>query len=132
MVATARLIDEQGNVMANHRKFQLGDVAQWDKPIEGVEDVASIPYWVVIVDYKQDGTGRGRDRVRTTHPVSGAGFGEAVWVETSVLIPLDVPNRPRAVRIYKANSKLEERGCSCQCCAHESIPERSVRKGGYY
>ena len=119
--------------MSRNRKFQMGDVALWNKPIEGVDGYIEMPYFAIIVDYTQDGTGRGRYRViRTVHPVSGATFGEAVWTDPQHLTPMDVPNRPRAVRIYKANEKLEERGCSCQCCAHESVPERSVRKDGQY
>ena len=104
--------------MSRNRKFQMGDVAWWQKPIVGVLDVAWVKYFAIIVDYKQDGTGRGRYRVvRTLHPVSGATFGEPVWVDPQELTPMDVPNRPRAVRIYKANERLEERGCSCACCA---------------
>ncbi len=117
--------------MSRLRKFQMGDVAYWVKPIEGVPDIQSMKYFAIIVDYTQDGTGRGRYRVvRTLHPVSGATFGEPVWVDPQVLTPLDVPNRPRAVRIYKANERLEERGCSCACCAHEAYPEGGIRADG--
>jgi hypothetical protein len=115
------------------RKFQLGDVAQWVKPIEGVPDVESVKYFCIIVDYTQDGRGRGMYRVvRTLHPVSGATFGEPVWTGPHTLIPLDVPNRPTAVRVYRANNKLVERGCSCMCCAHEAIPKKMIRKDGTF
>ena len=117
--------------MSRRRKFQMGDVAWWYKAIEGVEWVKQMPYFAIIVDYKQDGTGRGMYRVvRTLHPVSGATFGEPVWTAPQDLTPMDVPKRPRAVRIYKANERLEERGCACSCCAHEAYPERGIRNDG--
>ncbi len=117
--------------MSRLRKFQMGDAATWVKPIAGVEGIGSMKYFAIIVDYTQDGTGRGMYRVvRTLHPVSGATFGEPVWTGAHTLIPLDVPNRPRAVRIYKANERLEERGCSCMCCAHEAYPEGGIRADG--
>ena len=131
MDTTARLPYEQGDVMSRNRKFQLGDVAYWLKPLEGVFGIPAMPYFAIIVDYRQDGTGRGMYRVvRTVHPVSGATFGEPVWTGPHYLKPMDVPNRPRAVRIYKANERLEERGCSCACCAHEAYPERGIRSDG--
>jgi hypothetical protein len=117
--------------MSRNRKFQLGDVALWTKPIAAVKGIEAIDYFAIIVDYKQDGAGRGMYRVvRTVHPVSGATFGEPVWTAPQELTPMDVPNRPRAVRIYKANERLQERGCSCSCCAHEAYPERGIRNDG--
>ena len=117
--------------MSRTRKFQMGDVATYTKPIAGVRLLSWVDYFAIIVDYKQDGTGRGMYRVvRTVHPVSGATFGEPVWTGPHTLTPMDVPNRPRAVRIYKANERLVERECSCMCCAHEAIPERSVKADG--
>ena len=119
--------------MSRLRKFQLGDLCLWNKPIEGVKGIASMQYFGIIVDYAQDGTGRGRYRViRTLHPISGTTFGEPVWVDPHFLIPLDVPNRPTAVRVYRANNKLEERGCTCMCCAHEAIPKGQIRADGTF
>ena len=117
--------------MSRARKFHEGDVALWTKGLAGVEGYEMMRYFAIIVDYRQDGTGRGMYRVvRTLHPVNGATFGEPTWVAPQLLAPMNAPNRPRAVRIYKANNRLEERGCACQCCTHESIPERSVRIDG--
>ena len=117
--------------MSRNRKFTMGDVAWWSKPIEGAEFVHTMQYFAIVVDYRQDGTGRGMYRVvRTLHPVNGATFGEPTWVGPHDLTPMDAPKRPRAVRIYKANERLEERECSCNCCAHEAIPERSIRTDG--
>jgi len=115
------------------RKFKLGDLCLWNKPINGVLDIESMQYFGIVVDYTQDGTGRGRYRViRTLHPISGATFGEPVWVDPHYLIPLDVPNRPTAVRVYRANEKLIERGCTCMCCAHEAIPKGQIRADGTF
>jgi len=129
---TARFPYEQGDVdMSRNRKFQLGDSALWEKPISGVAGMEHMLYFAIIVDYRQDGTGRGMYRVvRTLHPVSGATFGEPVWVGPHELKPTLWAQRPRAVRIYKANERLEERGCSCACCAHEAYPERGIRADG--
>jgi hypothetical protein len=111
----------------------MGDVAYWDKPIEGVVGIPSMPYFCIIVDYKQDGTGRGMYRVvRTLHPVSGATFGEPVWVGPHYLTPMNVPNRLHAVRVYRANEKLLERGCTCMCCPHEAIPKGQIRADGTF
>ncbi len=119
--------------MSRLRKFMFGDVALWDKPVEGVANVASMCYFCIIVDYAQDGSGRGMYRViRTLHPVAGATFGEPVWVGPHCLRPMDVPNRPTAVRVYRANEKLIERGCSCVCCAHEAIPKGQIRADGTF
>jgi len=119
--------------MSRLRKFQMGDAATWLKPIAGVPNVDTIKYFCIIVDYAQDGTGRGMYRVvRTLHPIAGATFGEPVWVGPHYLLPLDVPNRPTAVRVYRANEKLLERGCSCMCCAHEAIPKGQIRADGTF
>jgi len=119
--------------MSRLRKFKLGDLCLWNKPINGVPDIESMQYFGIVVDYTQDGTGRGRYRViRTLHPISGATFGEPVWVDPHFLIPLDVPNRPTAVRVYRANEKLIERGCTCMCCAHEAIPKGQIRADGTF
>lgn len=116
------------------RKFMMGDVVRWEKAIK-VNGTAlrSMLYFAIIVDYRQDGTGRGMYRVvRTLHPVSGATFGEPVWVGPHDLVPMDVPNRQTAVRAYRANEKLTERGCSCECCAHEAIPKGQIMADGSF
>lgn len=119
--------------MSRTRKFEIGDVAVWTKSIEGICGTPAVRYFAIIVEYKQDGRGKGRYRViRTLHPVSGATFGEPAWVNTYNLTPMDVPNRQTAVSIYKANQKLVERGCSCNCCAHEAIPKGQIRKDGTF
>ena len=119
--------------MSRNRKFQLGDVALWNKRVDGVPGIPSMDYFAIVVDYTQDGTGRGRYRVvRTLHPVSGATFGEPAWTDPQHLLAMNVPNRQTAVSIYRANEKLIERGCTCMCCAHEAIPKGQIRKDGTF
>lgn len=119
--------------MSRLRKFRLGDLAVWDKPVTGVFGFHTMRYFCIVVDYAQDGTGRGMYRVvRTLHPIAGATFGEPVWVGPHDLTPLDVPNRPTAVRVYRANEKLIDRGCACMCCAHEAIPKGQIRADGSF
>ena len=119
--------------MGRIRKFQIGDVAYWHKLVEGVKGIPAMYYFAVIVDYRQDGAGRGKYRVvRTLHPVAGATFGEPAWVQPERLTPLDVPNRQTAVKVYRANERLEERGCRCSCCAHEAIPKGQIKQDGTF
>ena len=119
--------------MSRNRKFMLGDVVRWLKPIQGVTGAATVPYFCIVVDYVQDGTGRGLYRiVRSLHPENGATFGESVWVPPHYLTKMQFPNRPTAVRVYLANEKLIDRGCECNCCAHEAIPKGLIRKDGTF
>ncbi len=119
--------------MSRNRKFAIGAVVKWHKPIVGVPGTAVVPYFCIVVDYTQDGTGRGLYRiVRALHPENGASFGESVWVGPHYLTAMDFPNRMTAVRVYRANEKLIDRGCECNCCAHEAIPKGLIRKDGTF
>ncbi len=92
--------------MSRLRKFQLGALCLWNKPIEGVAGITSMQYFGIVVDYTQDGTGRGMYRViRTLHPANGATFGEASWASPERLLPMDVPNRPMVVREYNRTQR---------------------------
>lgn len=119
--------------MGRKRKFQLGDICLWNKPIDS-EHLETMRSYAVIVDYKKDATGRGIYRVqRVLHPINGGAFGEAVWVLPQWLIPTpEYTPRMRNVWIYKANEKMPLRGCTCNCCAHESLPHGSIRKDGTF
>lgn len=113
--------------MAN-RKFQLGDVVLWNNGLMGNRDV-----YAVVVDYTQDAAKRGEYRVqRVMHPLNGGAFGPAVWVAPHHLLSTKYGKRKRNMRIYKANRKLAERGCACNCCAHEAVPHKSIRKDGTF
>jgi len=120
--------------MTRRRKFELGDICYWNKPVAGISGVTAMPYYGVIVDYKQNGAHRGWYRVvRTLHPANGAAFGESVWVETHFLSKvLGLPQRHNTVRIYRANNKLLQRGCECNCCAHEAIDRSAILKDGTF
>ena len=112
--------------MSRKRKFQAGDICI----VSGEE----MPQYAVIVDYRQDGTGRGEYRVqRVLHPLNGGAVGPAVWRGPHFLLKVaDLPTRAANVRIYNANQKLEDRGCSCNCCPHEAIPRSMIRKDGTF
>jgi len=119
--------------MPAHRKFQVGDVAYWMRPIQGVHEVQLVPTWVVITDYRQDGTGRGQYEVlKLLHPVNGVGYGPTSWQESEYLEPTTYPSRHQAVVIVRANSRLAERNCSCNCCAHEGLPRGAVKGDGTF
>ena len=119
--------------MGRRRKFELGDVVWGVKPIEGVPYFHEMEYFGVVVNYRQDPRGKGEYHiVRTLHPISGATYGYPFWVVPHELTGLDVPQRWTAVKTYRANNRLEERGCSCMCCAHEAIPAGMIRKDGTF
>ena len=107
--------------MGRKRKFQFGDVV-----LDGI-------HMAVIVDWERR-HGKGEYRVvRVLHPVNGAMYGPALWRLPQLLVPTDYPNRFRStVKIYKANEKLEERGCACNCCAHTAIPVLVIRSDGTF
>ena len=120
--------------MGRRRKFRMGDVAYGTKPIEGVPfGIDEMQYFGVIVNYRRDPRGKGMYHVvRTLHPVSGATYGPPMWVSPEKLTATGVRNRWMAKRVYKANNRLVERGCSCMCCAHEAIPNGMIRADGSF
>lgn len=108
--------------MGRKRKFQLGDVANW-----------ADQEWVVIVDWQRR-AGKGMYRcIRLQHPLNGLMYGAAFYALPQDLYPTTQPNRFRStVKIYKANERLEERGCTCNCCAHVEIPVSDIRSDGTF
>ena len=114
-------------------KFKIGDVAVWAKPLSINGATTKQHYSCIIVDFKQDGFGRGYYRVvRTMHPVNGATYGEAVWVQPHYLDRVDDPNRYKTALIYRANERMEERGCRCNCCAHQAIARSEIMDDGTF
>lgn len=110
------------------RKFKNGDIAYH-------RDYG----WGVIVDWiSYGGTNTYYRFVRVLHPFNGAPYGEAVWTRPHFMRkPTEDEskwNRTRnSVRyIYALNQKLEERGCRCNCCVHESIPRGQIMSDGTY
>ena len=121
--------------MPNRKKFKLGDIAVYLKPFTFLGVESRTLNYVIIVDFRQDGAGRGYYRVvRTLHPENGALYGETVWVQPHYLTPLaDSVNRyDSAVRTYRANERMKLRGCRCQCCPHEAINKGSIREDGSF
>ncbi len=114
-------------------KFKIGDIAVWTKPL-ALNGASTVEYhYAIIVDFKQDGFGRGYYRVvRTLHPVNGATYGEAVWVQPHYLSVGAFPNRYKTALIYRANERMKERGCRCNCCPHEAIARSVIRDDGSF
>ena len=107
--------------MGRSRKFELGDVAYYRS------------VFVVIVDYRQDTRGRGEYRVvRVQHPFNGSAYGDSVWIPPHLLLKTDYNPRPNTVRVYRANLRMEHRGCACNCCPHEAIPRSDINADGTF
>ena len=95
--------------MGRPRKFELGDI------VTGTVD-GRVKY--VVVDYENIDDQRRyrcipldfRKRRR----------GDAVWIFGWVLRGTDQRSGTASLKTYRANESLVERGCSCQCCIHES------------
>jgi hypothetical protein len=87
----------------------------------------------VVVDYRQSGRGQGQYRVVRLHGwPAGQGYGPAVWINSDHLDHFGDGRFRRfaTVRKYRANAKLVERGCRCECCVHEAIPPAAVLGDG--
>jgi hypothetical protein len=106
--------------MGRPRKYRLGDVVSY----EGEP--------AVVVDYRQDGRKRGSYRlIRLISLPAGRPYGPAVWVQSYKVDNNDWPDRRwTAVQNFRANSRLGDRGCTCQCCPHLAIPPSAVRSDG--
>lgn len=121
--------------MGRNRKFEIGDVALVSKPIDGVSEMDTIPYYAVVVDWTKDNYGRHYYRmIRTLHPVNGALFGEPFHMAAHHALKTDYPNRRVSTYgIYLANERMgKERGCTCMCCAHEAIPRSEIASDGTF
>jgi hypothetical protein len=58
----------------------------------------------------------------------GVTYRGAIFKRSDLLHPVeDAPSLKRKIRrIVRANRKLGDRGCSCQCCTHERVPYRAL------
>ena len=99
------------------RKFRVGAI---------VDDVARNTL-AAVVDYKITHTER-EYRVIPLNP-SLQPSGRAYWQRSMWLVATTMKSRD-AVKTYKANSLLEERGCTCQCCVHEAMPIEDFDRWG--
>ena len=99
--------------MCRNRKFDLGEIVaekNWgDTPIK----------MFVVVDYDDTPDARkyrvvpldGRKRRR----------GDAKWMASYSLKTWEGEHSGTAsIKTYRANAKLPDRGCECQCCIHEA------------
>lgn len=119
--------------MGRKRKFEEGSVVFGYKDIAGVDELTSMPFFGVVIDYKLDIRGRGEyGVVRVLHPVNGAPYGELFYMVPHHLVPTVYPNRSTVARRYRANQRLIERECECNCCAHEAIPVSMITKKGTF
>ena len=100
--------------MGRHRKFQLGDIALrfYHGCITGAEEM------VVIVDYDDTPDAR---RYRVV-PLDSRKRrrGDALWETSDGLEPTGERSGTASIKTYRANGKLPDRGCECQCCIHEA------------
>lgn len=103
-------------------KFFPGEVAWW----------AEQDTHVVVVDWKSDAEGRGSYRViRLQSLYPHRRVGPAVWALSHKLSR--IKGRPRAERsrsVYRANERIPERGCACQCCPHVAMELSDVGADG--
>lgn len=118
--------------MSRPRKFQLGDVVFTNKPIIGA-DVEAMPYYAIVVDRKADKQNRGEyGMIRTLHPKNGALFGEVFFMPPHLILKTDYHPRKKTLGVYRANNRMPNRGCTCNCCPHEAIPRSDIRRDGTF
>ena len=92
------------------RKAQVNDVVTFfDEPVGRM-------MFGVVVDYRTK-VKWGRYRVVRTDKIGRNGRGEAIWVDSTMLHSLNKQSKRPGI-VYRANQRLGERGCACQCCHH--------------
>ena len=108
--------------MGRHKRFTIGQVVIHN----------GIP--CVVVDYRQDRRKRGSYRlVRLLFLPAGRGYGPAAWIDSQHIQASNWPERRwTAVRIARANARLGDRGCQCECCCHIQIPLDQVLSDGTF
>ena len=93
------------------RKFSMGDVARIK--VSGLN--------AVVVDYKANPKDSYYQVVR--QPVKQG----PIWLSSTALNSLERRNTD-VLRIYRANERLIDRGCTCNCCVHQAVPRRFWRE----
>ena len=97
------------HVIGRHRKHDLGDI---------VEDIHTRRL-AVVVEYDDTPDAR-RYRV-VPLDARKRRRGDAYWTESWVLQSTGEHSGTASIKTYRANAKLPDRGCECQCCVHEAI-----------
>ncbi len=93
------------------RKFTMGAVVNYPQGLmSGIG---------VVVDYKATP----KD---STYRIVRMDDRKARWYSSTSLSDTGRVNTD-ALRIYRANERLEDRECDCQCCVHQAIPRRNWR-----
>ena len=95
--------------MGRNRKHDLGDI---------VEDRNCTLRRMVVVDYDDTPDAR-RYRVVPLDKRKRR-RGDAVWLESWRLVETGEHSGTASIKTYRANGKLPDRGCECQCCIHEA------------
>ena len=96
------------------RKFEMGQLA-----VEGL--TAEHPGdWVTVVDYKAN------PKDSYYRVIRSVPLRKPRWISSTRLTPVDRKSID-TLRIYRSNERLEERGCTCNCCVHQAVPRRFWR-----
>ncbi len=98
------------NMGSGPRKAQLNDVVIF-RPAFAVR-----PRYGVVVDYRSH-VHSYRYRVIRTDSQGRNPRGAAIWVDSTNLESQGRQSKRPGI-VYRANQRLGDRGCSCQCCHH--------------
>ncbi len=110
------------NMGSGPRKAQLNDV------IIFFPDNSLYPVFGVVVDYRTK-VKWGRYRVIRTDSQGRYPRGEAIWVDSTNLESQGRQSKRPGI-VYRANQRLGDRGCACQCCLHVKGFESGVGRHG--
>lgn len=121
--------DQGGSTPGRKHKFRPGDGCYWD-----ITDTENRPYrqYGYVVDWAVR-QGRGHYRiVRMTGGHLGATpWGRPIWIISYNLHPTGRWWRGLLLQ-FRANQRLKERGCTCNCCVHEAIPRSTLNMDGTF
>lgn len=115
--------DKGGSTPGRKHKLRPGDGCYW------ITDDGSYQYGFVT-DWAVKGKRGHYQVVRMTGGHVGATpYGRPKWIISYKLTPTGRWWRGLLYQ-FRANLKLAERGCSCNCCVHEAIPRSLLDKEG--
>ncbi len=100
------------NMGSGPRKAQLNDVVIFRSDAS----YASLAQYGVVVDYRSN-VHSYRYRVVRTDSQGRYGRGAAIWVDSTNLKSQGRQSKRPGI-VYRANQRLGDRGCVCQCCHH--------------
>lgn len=130
---SAKRSEERSGAIGRNRKFEEGDVVFGYKDIAGVDELTAMPFYAVVVGYYTEPKGKGwYQLIRVLHPLNGTPYGEVFMMMPHHLVPTEYPKRRTIGSRFRGNERLVERGCTCNCCAHEAIPASMIMKDGRF